>query len=126
MRQSAAARRLPMKITRSPTRHFRVCGQRRRSFPHCGGLRSGILIVNERKGRIQEADTGLFLQALAQFRIRVDRQPEQSFVLRAAREHNLSVYDAAYLELAYREKVPLATLDRRLADAARRVGVALF
>jgi predicted nucleic acid-binding protein len=63
---------------------------------------------------------------LAQFRIRTDREPEQADVLRMARAQGLSVYDAAYLELAYREKLPLATLDRRLGEAARLMGVQLF
>jgi predicted nucleic acid-binding protein len=43
-----------------------------------------------------------------------------------ARTQGLSVYDAAYLELAHREKLPLATLDRRLGEAARLMGVQLF
>jgi predicted nucleic acid-binding protein len=85
-----------------------------------------ILIVNERRGRINERETDLFLRALAQFRIRIDREPEQASVLRMARAQGLTVYDAAYLELAYREKLPLATLDRRLGEAARLMGVRLF
>ncbi len=85
-----------------------------------------ILVVNERRGRISERDTEFFLRALAQFRIRIERQPEQDAVLRIARTQNLSVYDAAYLELAYRERLPLATLDRRLGEAARLMGVELF
>jgi predicted nucleic acid-binding protein len=85
-----------------------------------------ILIVNERRGRIHERDTDLFLRALAQFRIRIDREPEQADVLRMARAQGLSVYDAAYLELANREKLPLATLDRRMVEAARVMGVQLF
>jgi predicted nucleic acid-binding protein len=85
-----------------------------------------ILIVNERRGRINEQETDFFLRALAVFRIRIDREPEQAGVLRMARTQGLSVYDAAYLELAHREKLPLATLDRRLAEAARLVGVQLF
>jgi len=85
-----------------------------------------ILIVNERRGRINERETDLFLRALAQFRIRIDREPENAGALRMARVHGLSVYDAAYLELASREKLPLATLDRRLGDAARLMGVKLF
>jgi predicted nucleic acid-binding protein len=85
-----------------------------------------ILVVNERRGRINERDTDFFLRALAQFRIRIDREPEQAGVLRMARTQGLSVYDAAYLELAHREKLPLATLDRRLAEAARLTGVQLF
>jgi len=40
-----------------------------------------------------------------------------------ARRHRLTVYDAAYLELAQREGVPLATLDGALAAAARAEGV---
>ncbi len=41
-------------------------------------------------------------------------------------EHRLSGYDAAYLELAIRKGLPLATLDEELQRAARMVGVELF
>jgi predicted nucleic acid-binding protein len=84
-----------------------------------------ILVVNERRGRIVAQDSEYFLRALAQFRIRIERQPNQA-VMGVARAQNLSVYDAAYLELAWREKLPLATLDRRLGEAARLMGVDLF
>jgi predicted nucleic acid-binding protein len=43
-----------------------------------------------------------------------------------ARQQNLSAYDAAYLELAVREGLPLATRDGQLKKAARAVGVSLF
>jgi predicted nucleic acid-binding protein len=85
-----------------------------------------ILVVNERRGRINEQETDFFLRALALFRIRIDRDPEHATVLRIARKQGLSVYDAAYLELAYREKLPLATLDRRLAEAAQLMNVPLL
>jgi predicted nucleic acid-binding protein len=85
-----------------------------------------ILIVNERRGRITERDTDFFLRVLAQFRIRIDRDPGQADVLRMARAQGLSVYAAAYLEVASRAKLPLATLDRRLGEAARLMGVQLF
>jgi predicted nucleic acid-binding protein len=39
--------------------------------------------------------------------------------------HTLTVYDAAYLELARRRRLPLATLDRQLAEAARADGIDL-
>ena len=42
------------------------------------------------------------------------------------RGHNLSAYDAAYLELAIRRGLPLATIDRKLRTAAEAVGVALL
>ena len=51
----------------------------------------------------------------------VDRAFQQ--ILSGARQHNLSAYDAAYLELAIREGLPLATLDNDLRKAAKTVGV---
>ena len=84
-----------------------------------------ILIVNERRRRITEADTAAFLVNLSRLRIRVDRVPDEERVLRLARAHRLSVYDAAYLELAQREGLPLATLDAELRKAAAGEGVAL-
>jgi predicted nucleic acid-binding protein len=47
-------------------------------------------------------------------------------VLALGRSQNLTVYDASYFELARRERLPLATLDERLREAARRVGVAVL
>ena len=43
-----------------------------------------------------------------------------------AREHGLTAYDAAYLELAMRLGLPLATGDRDLKSAAARAGVVLL
>jgi predicted nucleic acid-binding protein len=85
-----------------------------------------ILVVNERRQRIGEADTASFLSNLARLRVRVDRLPDESAVLRLARTHRLSVYDAAYLELAQREGLPLATLDAALRKAAAGERVALL
>jgi len=42
-----------------------------------------------------------------------------------ARQQNLTAYDAAYIELALRAALPLATLDSRLRQAAGRVGITL-
>jgi predicted nucleic acid-binding protein len=84
-----------------------------------------ILVVNERRGRIREPDTAAFLRALSALRWREDGEPVEDSVLRLARAHRLSVYDAAYLELAQREHLELATLDRRLAEAARQERIGL-
>ncbi len=43
-----------------------------------------------------------------------------------ARAYHLSAYDAVYLETARHERLPLATLDRALAQAALKAGVPLF
>ena len=84
-----------------------------------------ILVVNERRRRIAESDTAVFLLGLSRLRIRIDRAPEEGAVLRLARTHRLSVYDAAYLELAQREGLPLATLDADLKKAAAGEGVTI-
>ncbi len=85
-----------------------------------------ILVVNERRKRITEPGTSRFLRDLSRLRIRVDRSPDEAGVLRLARTHRLSVYDASYLELALREAIPLATLDADLAAAARAERAHLF
>ena len=84
-----------------------------------------ILIVNERRGRIIEEQTKAFLDALGCLRVRVDSEFRERDVLALARSQGLTVYDAAYLELAHRNKIRLATLDRRLAEAAQHMGVGL-
>lgn len=82
-----------------------------------------VLIVNERRGRVTEADVALFLRSLSRLSVTIDRTPDESAVLALARRHRLSVYDASYLELAQRERIPLATLDAALATAAHAEGV---
>ncbi len=64
-----------------------------------------------------------FPAALARLRVRIDRIPNEDAILRLARSHKLSVYDAAYLELAQREGLSLATLDAELRRAAVVEGV---
>ncbi len=89
---------------------------------------TNVLLVNERRKRITAADTVRFVTLLNELAIQVDRPPAmQAFnaTLLLARAHGLSAYDAAYLELALREGVPLATLDGRLRTAATAAGVAL-
>lgn len=85
-----------------------------------------ILVVNERRKRLTEAGTREFLSQISALPIRTDVAPDEAVVMRLAREHKLSVYDAAYLELAQRLRLPLATLDDALAAAARREGVKTF
>ncbi|HEY1218055.1 MAG TPA: type II toxin-antitoxin system VapC family toxin [Bryobacteraceae bacterium] len=84
-----------------------------------------ILVVNERRRRITQANTATFLLNLSLLRLRVDQSPDENAVLRLARVHRLSVYDAACLELAQREGLALATLDADLRQAAASEGVAL-
>lgn len=85
-----------------------------------------LLLVNERRGRIDSGSIAQLLMRLDAMPIEADHEPRSGDVLELARTHGLSVYDAAYLELAQRRALPLATADRRLAAAARAAGVPPF
>jgi predicted nucleic acid-binding protein len=85
------------------------------------------LVTNERRRRLTESDTANFLRELSSdMTITVEAVPDERAVMSLARRHRLTVYDAAYLELALRERLPLATLDAALAEAARHEEVAVL
>ncbi|HWG04695.1 MAG TPA: type II toxin-antitoxin system VapC family toxin [Beijerinckiaceae bacterium] len=85
-----------------------------------------ILIVSERRGRLDTAATARALRLLGRLPITSDAAVEEEALLQLARRHRLTVYDAAYLELAQRMNMPLATLDAELAIAARAENVRLI
>lgn len=90
---------------------------------------ANILCIAERKKRITNAQVVRFKNLLKQAPIVIDDLSADYIMTAAldlAREQALSVYDAAYLELAMREALPLATLDKALQEAARKVGVKLL
>jgi predicted nucleic acid-binding protein len=87
------------------------------------------LLVGERRKRSTQANTVTWLGFLVSLPITVDEETRlRAFgpTLSLARQHNLSAYDAAYLELAIRRGLALATLDDKLKTAAQTVGVLLF
>lgn len=84
---------------------------------------ANVLAVAERRGRVSIAQSGRFTTLLSQLPIVVAEPLDPGALATAARTHGLSAYDAAYLALALREGVPLATLDDRLAGVARKAGV---
>lgn len=85
-----------------------------------------ILLGGERRGKITAADTALFLRQMAELRIELDSTRDDALILLLARKHKLAFYDAAYLALAVRERLPLATLDKNLEAAAVAEQVALL
>jgi predicted nucleic acid-binding protein len=85
-----------------------------------------VLLANERRRRIGEADTMAFLRFLSDLDIKIDRSPDNFAIGTLCRRHRLSVYDTSYLELAVREDNPLATLDKKLAAAAKSEGIRLI
>jgi predicted nucleic acid-binding protein len=85
-----------------------------------------LLIINERRRRITAADTAEFLNLLSSYPIRIDTVDDEQSIFRLARQYQLSIYDAAYLAVAQRNQLPLATLDRALEAAAIAAGVPLL
>ena len=83
------------------------------------------LLVNERRGRMSPQQVSDTLTDSLALGISMDDQHDESRLLELARRHELTVYDAAYLEVAFRRGLPLATLDRRLREAAEAIGVAV-
>ena len=83
------------------------------------------LIVNERRGRLAEEDVRQTLADVAAMRFERDDDHDEALLLRLARRYRLSAYDAAYLEVAVRRKLPIASLDRRLVEAATDARAAL-
>ncbi len=82
--------------------------------------------MSEPRNRITEAMSAAFLRDLAMLPIRLEPPGDDASLMALARKRRLTVYDAAFLELASRERLPLATLDRALERAAAAEGVALF
>lgn len=97
------------------------------SVPCLWGLEvANVLLVGERRGRLTEADVSAFVSRLQQMPIEQEPVPDFAAIARVltvARDHELSAYDAAYLELAMRLGLPLATLDAQLQSAAADAGV---
>ena len=88
-----------------------------------------VLLVAERRMRISEADSVRFTTLLSQLPIVVEYERAEQIMkdlLALARVKELSSYDASYLDLAMRKGLPLATLDKRLKEAATAVDVKLL
>jgi predicted nucleic acid-binding protein len=88
------------------------------------GLQSAV-----RRGRITGAYRDDSLADLGQLRIETDAETDVhawSATLRLAEKHELTLYDAAYIELAQRRRLPLATLDLELRRAADNLGLVVL
>ena len=90
---------------------------------------ASVLRQSEKTGVLTEADVEAFIAALLRANIVTEpSKPEHTLraALETARRHNLSAYDAAFLELATRQALPLASLDAGLLKAAKKAGVTVF
>ena len=90
---------------------------------------ANVIAKSQRMGKITQAQASSFMGLLDELDIAVDASTAERALhgtLDLALRYALSAYDAAYLELALREGLPLATLDAQLQAAARLAGVALI
>jgi predicted nucleic acid-binding protein len=92
-------------------------------------IANGLAVAYARK-RIKPADEKAFLEALSYLKIEVERTSDALTAIRegtaAAMRYGLTAYDAAYVDLALREKLTLATLDTAMRKAAEQIGVPIF
>jgi len=90
---------------------------------------ANALLMAERRKRITTAQVTALLQRIARLPIIIEPVLSDRIfnsVFSTARQQQLTVYDAAYVELALREAVPLATLDVKLRAAAQAAGILLL
>ena len=88
-------------------------------------IRNSVL-SGVRRRRITQTDADGFLESLGDLRIILTDPISYDDVFALAGRYGLTVYDAAYLDLALREGLPLASLDNELIRAAAQTGVAVF
>ncbi|MBG1258540.1 type II toxin-antitoxin system VapC family toxin [Nostoc commune] len=89
---------------------------------------ANVLLVAERRNRMTQEQSSEAITLLQSLLIQVDTATDANALgatLTLGRQEGLAAYDAAYLELALRLGLPLATIDQRLAEAATRCGVDL-
>ena len=105
-------------------------------MPDCEAFIPGIwslevantLLVAERRNRMTNEQSEMAITLLQSLLIQVDEATDSnalSSTIVLGRQEGLAAYDAAYLELALRFELPIATLDNRLAQAATCCGVEL-
>ena len=90
---------------------------------------TNALLVGERRKRIRQPEIRRFVDLLKGLSVVEERQTfaeTVSNVLPLAREYDLSAYDAAYLDVAVRHEISLATLDGAMQKACTAAGIEIF
>ncbi|MGQ0633931.1 MAG: type II toxin-antitoxin system VapC family toxin [Planctomycetaceae bacterium] len=90
---------------------------------------ANTLLMGERRKRSTEAQATAFVGYIQNLPIEIDDSTATqawSVTLSHARTQGLSAYDAAYIELAMRRRLPLATLDSELKRAAQALHIRLY
>jgi predicted nucleic acid-binding protein len=85
-----------------------------------------VVLVGLQRNRLTPDGMVSALARIDSATVAFDPLPDSARIVILARRHRLTFYDAAYLELAQREDIALATLDQALARAATAEGVPLI
>jgi predicted nucleic acid-binding protein len=88
-------------------------------------IRNAVL-MGLKRNRIDKEGAETLLALLSDLDVELSEPPSYHGVFGLAETYGLTFYDAAYLDLALRERSPIATLDEALRRAAIRAGVAIF
>ena len=90
---------------------------------------TNAVLMAERRKRVKQPEIRRFVELLDALTVIIDSQSvteSVSNILPTAREYGLSAYAAAYLDVAVRHAVPLATLDSAFQKAGRKAGIEIF
>lgn len=90
---------------------------------------TNVLAMAEKRNRTTSSDSTQFLEQLQKCDIQTDDSWQRrtfDHILPLCRKHSLTTYDAAYLDLAFRSQLPLASLDIDLKKAAKTLGIPLL
>ncbi|RWL88902.1 MAG: PIN domain-containing protein [Mesorhizobium sp.] len=85
-----------------------------------------LFLMAERRGRLEAGGAALSMAQLRRLPLQDEGAGNDALVLAIASRRALSAYDASYLALAVQQAMPLATADRRMADAAALEGIAVL
>ncbi len=88
-----------------------------------------LFLQAEKKGRQTMDQINQKLAAFAEFPLEIDTEctfERLPLIIKLARTHHLTVYDASYLELALRRGIALATRDKALRQAAEKLGITVL
>lgn len=113
---------LPDEDTEAAARHIGMDpGQSLVAPFHFPAEMANVVLMAIRRGRVTEDQAVRFREAVAGLALEIDQSGPASLrerTLRLAQAHDLTIYDALYLELALRLDLPLATFDAALGRAA--------
>jgi predicted nucleic acid-binding protein len=90
---------------------------------------TNALLVGQRRKRITQSDVRRFVELFKGLDVTVETQSvadSVSNIFPLAQNYRLSAYDAAYLDVAVRHEITLATLDADLQRAAKAIGISIF